>query len=64
MQIDVGYPADHTEYLEQCHEVGQIKPTPLLLQYGERESPAHRALSAEPDVPKGLSVKIPDPASC
>jgi len=35
MQIDVRYPADHTEYLEQCHEVGQIKPTPLLLQYGE-----------------------------
>jgi uncharacterized protein len=28
MQIDVRYPADHTEYLEQCHEVGQIKPTP------------------------------------
>ena len=22
MQIDVRYPADHTEYLEQCHEVG------------------------------------------
>jgi uncharacterized protein len=35
MGIAVGYPADHTEYLDRCHKAGQTKPTPLLLQYGE-----------------------------
>ncbi|MGC1779025.1 MAG: 2OG-Fe(II) oxygenase [Xanthobacteraceae bacterium] len=28
------YPPDHARYLRQCHAAGQIKPTPLLLQYG------------------------------
>jgi hypothetical protein len=28
------FPADHRTYLERCHAAGQIRPTPLLLQYG------------------------------
>jgi hypothetical protein len=35
MKIDVSYPADYEEYLDQCHGAGQTKPTPLLLQYKE-----------------------------
>lgn len=34
MGIDVRYPREHAAFLKRCHEAGQIRPTPLLLQYG------------------------------
>ncbi|OAF06974.1 proline hydroxylase [Bradyrhizobium centrolobii] len=33
MGIDVRYPAAHSAFLKRCHEAGQSRPTPLLLQY-------------------------------
>jgi uncharacterized protein len=33
MGIDVRYPAKHEDFIWRCHEAGQRKPTPLLLQY-------------------------------
>ena len=29
------YPENHEGFLEECHRHGQLKPTPLILQYGE-----------------------------
>jgi uncharacterized protein len=35
MGVEVAYPSDHAAYLQRVHKAGQVKPTPLLLQYGE-----------------------------
>ncbi len=32
--IETRFPEQHTDYLERCHAAGQLRPTPLLLQYG------------------------------
>jgi hypothetical protein len=35
MGIAVRYPAAHADFITRCHNAGQTRPTPLLLQYGE-----------------------------
>jgi hypothetical protein len=34
MGMAVRCPAEHAEFLARCHDAGQRRPTPLLLQYG------------------------------
>ena len=33
MGVERRYPIKHADFLKQCHEAGQTRPTPLLLQY-------------------------------
>jgi hypothetical protein len=33
MGLDVRYPAQHADFIARCHAAGQLRPTPLLLQY-------------------------------
>ncbi|WP_159008593.1 2OG-Fe(II) oxygenase [Bradyrhizobium sp. S69] len=33
MGVDQQYPDRHADFLKQCHDAGQTRPTPLLLQY-------------------------------
>jgi hypothetical protein len=34
MGVEVRYPNELEAFLDRCHGAGQVKPTPLLLQYG------------------------------
>ena len=31
------FPAHHSDYIAKCHNAGQERPTPLLLQYGKND---------------------------
>lgn len=35
MGIDIRYPAQLNEFLERCHAAGQVRPTPLILEYAD-----------------------------
>ncbi len=62
MGIDQRYPADHDEYLETCHKAGQLRPTPLLLQYGPGDFNAlHQDLYGELVFPIQVAVLLSEP---
>jgi uncharacterized protein len=37
MGIDTRYPDKHADFIDRCHNAGQVRPTPLLLQYGSED---------------------------
>jgi uncharacterized protein len=59
---DRRYPATLAELLERCHAAGQVKPTPLLLQYGPEDyNCLHQDLYGEWVFPLQLTLLLSQP---
>jgi hypothetical protein len=64
MGIDTRYPAKHKEFLNLCHAAGQLRPTPLLLQYDPGDyNCLHQDLYGDLAFPLQVAILLSEPGN-